>query len=596
MLLGIALLVMVPAADLAADLKSDVGYTQLTAELGAAMPTGADVMITQVEAPDAGGFWMPDSANVQFTGKTITNKTGGLTGLSSHATAVGTYLYGNTGSLSPGVTAIDVYAASTSASSYYWIGLGYLMQGVTVGGYPIQPMYLYSANASQRILAAPSRVGNHSWVGSSNYNGAILRRMDFSVAADEFIQIVAVNNGTVQNHLFSGMFNALTVGRTDGGHPTGTLAIDSVYTAGRVCPLIVSPLSVTSATAPNVASAAALLVQTGRDTDLAVDPQQTYTTDRSGRVIVNAERSETIKAALLAGAQRMTYNSLTPQIRDYRRDPAHRGSNGMDIRFGAGQLDIFTGYHIIEAGEQNNAEDAPANNGAIDSQGFDLDPYFGGLSGSKSTGTYRFTAAQGHRRLYASLVWNLKIAGGTWNNWVDTATLYDLNLALYDTTPGGADRLVAASSDTQNNTENLWAALVPGRSYRLEVSRPATQTAFLWDYALAWRMAAPADSDGDGMDDEWEVEFGLAYDDPADGVLDGDADDLNAAQEYLHGTGPAIADSDGDGVNDGPEVAAGSDPLDPDSLPGPTVPVGWGAGLGAGLLMLGIGRHYHSRT
>jgi hypothetical protein len=589
------LLVMFPAGHLAADLKADLGYTQLAAELGAGMPTGAGVMVTQVEAPDASGYWMPDSANAQFSGKTITNKTGGLTGLSSHATTVGTYLYGITSSLSPGVTAIDAYAATTTASNYYWLGLGYLMHGITVGGYPIQPMYYYSANASQRILAAPSRVSNHSWVGTDSNNGSILRRMDFTVAADEYFQVVAVNNGTVQRNLFSGVFNALTVGRTDGGHPTGTLATDTVYTAGRVCPLIVSPLSLTSYTTPGVASAAALLVQTGRDTDLAIDPQQTYTTDRSGRVIVNAERSETIKAALLAGAQRMTYNSLTPQIRDYRRVPAHRSSNGLDIRFGAGQLNIYNSYHIIAAGEQNNAQDAPADNGAIDSRGFDLDPYFGGLSGSNSTGTYRFTAGAGHRRLYAALVWHLKIAGGTWNNWSETATLYNLNLALYDTTPGGADRLVAASSDTQGNTENLWSGLVPGRSYRLEVTRPATQTTFLWDYALAWRMAAPADSDGDGMDDEWEVQFGLTYNNPADGALDGDADALTAAQEYLHGTDPADADSDGDGMNDGPEVSAGSDPLDPDDLPSPSVPVGWGAGLGAGLLMLGIARCHQRR-
>ncbi len=589
-LLAMALLVMVPAADLAADLKSDTGYTQLAAELGAAMPTGAAVTVTQVEAPDANGHWMPNGANVQFSGKTIGDKTGGDTGSSSHATTVGTYFYGTATSLAPGIGAIDAYAATTTLSAYYWLSLGYLMQGVTIGGNPVQPMYFYSADASQRILAAPSRVGNHSWVGSGGNHGAYLRRMDFAVAADEFIQVVAVNNGSTQHHLFSGMFNALTVGRTDAGHPIGTLAVDSVYTAGRVCPLIVAPLSLTSYTTPAVAAAAALLVQTGRDTDLAIDPQQTHITDRSGRVIVNAERAETIKAALLAGAQRMTYNGVSAQIRDYRRDPAHRSGNGLDIRFGAGQLDLYNSYHIVAAGEQNNAEDDPAAGGAIDGRGFDVDPFFGGLSGSNATATYRFTATAGHRRLYAALIWNLKIHGGTWNNWSDTATLYDLNLALYDTTPAGEDRLVAASSDTQNNSEHVWRALVPGRGYRLEVSRPASQTDFLWDYTLAWRMGAPADSDGDGMDDEWEVEWGLAYNDPADGVLDGDADGLTAAQEYSQGTDPANIDSDEDGVSDGQEVASGSDPLDPDSLPGPTVPVGWAASAASALLMLGIAR------
>jgi len=83
--------------------------------------------------------------------------------------------------------------------------------------------------------------------------------------------------------------------------------------------------------------------------------------------------------------------------------------------------------------------------------------------------------------------------------------------------------------------------------------------------------AAPPDSDGDGLPDEFE----LAHTDPpsATGLNPGDDldnDGLTNLQEYQLGTNPLLADTDGDGLNDGDEVAgAGSrpptDPLNPDT-------------------------------
>ena len=61
------------------------------------------------------------------------------------------------------------------------------------------------------------------------------------------------------------------------------------------------------------------------------------------------------------------------------------------------------------------------------------------------------------------------------------------------------------------------------------------------------------DSDGDGLPDGWEVEYGLdplsvVGDDGAQGDFDGDG--LLNADEYAHGTNPALADTDGDGLSD----------------------------------------------
>jgi MYXO-CTERM domain-containing protein len=71
---------------------------------------------------------------------------------------------------------------------------------------------------------------------------------------------------------------------------------------------------------------------------------------------------------------------------------------------------------------------------------------------------------------------------------------------------------------------------------------------------------AGVDSDGDGLDDEDELDFGTDID-----REDTDGDGLSDGEE-VHGTGtdPTEADTDGGGVDDGDEVEDGTNPLDPD--------------------------------
>lgn len=71
------------------------------------------------------------------------------------------------------------------------------------------------------------------------------------------------------------------------------------------------------------------------------------------------------------------------------------------------------------------------------------------------------------------------------------------------------------------------------------------------------------DTDGDGLPDWWETEFGLDPADPnaANGASgDPDNDSLTNVQEYARRTKPNDRDSDDDGLDDGAEVTRGTNP------------------------------------
>jgi hypothetical protein len=594
----LAMFILAPGVH--ADYLGDVGFGDLQAELvqnELAVPDGAGVVVAQIESGVSDGDYLPNRELPAFEGKTFED----LSGLpcdgtetdcvSGHAGTVGQYFYGSTLSMAGGITNIHIYEAS------YWMYRDYLGIGYRLGGNPIQPVYdINSSNIFNSVLSSPARVMNHSWVGSTdNIDADVLRRIDFVAGADQSIQVAAVNNGSTQKALVSGAYNAITVGRTDGAHATGTVAVDDLYTAGRTCPLIVVPTTPTSYTAPVVSAACALLIQTGADDSVVslTDPAATAFTDRSGNIIRTAASSTLVKAALMAGARRVTQNTTDADITGYRSDPdGNQTDSGLDSRYGAGQLNVFNSYHILSGGEFDSLEDNGASGGAIDGYGFDVDPAFGGKSGSNRQARYYFTAAGDQRRLYATLAWRLAVDGGSFLNWDGTAELYDLDFFLYDISNPDAPVMVAASESRVDNTENLWTPLVPGRRYLMEVTAAPDQADFNWNYALAWRMDTPPDSDSDGIPDDWEVQFGLDHTDPLDASEDEDGDGLDNGAEYMAGTGIRLPDTDGDGVSDSVEINQDSDPLDSESFPGnetvPTASMILLLSLLGGLFLLGI--------
>lgn len=459
-----------------ATLLDDVGYTDLLTRLGASTPDGSDVTVGIVEAhtnvsgtetctqstpenclyrPDKSVQSYADSEGAAAVGEGFDHSFGlGLgTGFSGHATSVANQFYGS-GSSSSGITEVHVFSAA------HWLTSGYLGIGTSLPS------------------TSSIRVSNHSYAGSVDTSDQVeldasvdaLKRIEWIVDQDEQVTVVANTVGALNGT----SYNAIAVGRTDGGSSLQSVDLGtSLYNSSqRARPDIVVPESTHSGATPRVASAAALLVETAHN---AASGSAAII---NGKTIYEAERAETIKAILMAGASRETQNTDgRPDITDYR-SVGHTTQNGLDDRFGAGQLDIDQSHKILEAGQQEA--------GLVSTTGFDYVSHFGGENGSPESLSYQFSVADDLVEFAASLVWNV---GFLYENENDFSTyelqLFDLNLSLFD---DATDTLIASSTSTIDNTENLWRSLAMG-TYRLEVDH-AEVGIFDQDFALAWRVTA----------------------------------------------------------------------------------------------------------
>jgi hypothetical protein len=411
------------------------------------------------------------------------------TAFSGHAQSVAARFYGNTVSGTPGITNIDAYLAD------HWLTSGFLT--------PDGP----GAQMPQPSVSS-SRVANHSYVGAGNSSfptSNLLRRADWLVATDEYIHVIGFNGSS--SPLFGSAFNTISVNDTESPSTAMAQNVDSLYNGSRVGVDLVAPESTPSDAAPRVASAAVLLVDAAHaDPALSADPLINSMVNRNGDQVYNPERSEVVKALLMAGADRETNNAGAGDIIGYRQNAIDQTANGLDRRYGAGQVNIYNSYHILTGGEQNSLEDQPGGGGLIGDRGFDYDPAFGGLNASNNQGTYFFSTNTEPTEFSASLVWNVAIDGGSANNFDGSATLHDLQLYLYDVSDAQNWSLLASSQSAVDNTETIWTNLAVNTNYALQVRSAAAQPAFEWDYALAWQnlpitSTGGPDSDGDGIED-----------------------------------------------------------------------------------------------
>ncbi|MDZ4819541.1 MAG: S8 family serine peptidase, partial [Planctomycetota bacterium] len=349
--------------------NEDIGRAPLADKLGAALPTGVGVPVMQVEAVFEGGTLM--ELDPEFLGKTLTMRTP-IAAAGWHALNVGKIFYGLNSSIAPGITQIELYDTN---------GLnGFMGPGLLNAGAGTNPL----------VSSQHSRVANHSWVGRTMEPLDVLERVDWLVERDDMVHVVAVHNiSGLINPLLSNSMNSISVGVSNGNHETVALSLGGIYTANRTRPEIVAPAGATSFAAPMISAAAATLIGVGHSQP-ALSQNQFYKSPRTGEIIYHAETSEVIKAALLAGASRQAFNSDGSIIYGYRGAASTESDNGLDTRYGAGQVNLQNSYFILAAGEQKSLQDGGRALNSAD--GFHYDANFGGANGSNSTATYDFVA------------------------------------------------------------------------------------------------------------------------------------------------------------------------------------------------------------
>ncbi len=410
-----------------ADWRDDIGYTQLAAELGAAVPTGAGIVLLHSEAnnvtsppnylPQAGG---PGafSGTGPYSGKTFYAESGGGVAL-DHAQSVAAHFYANGSGIAQGATEIHNYTANDFLNR------------------------LYSGSAPEVM---PGRVQNHSWTGSadSTTDPQLLRALDFVINRDGRIISVPLNNSTgAMAPLLGNNYHAITAGLRSGQHNRGGTNTDG---SGRMKPDLVVNVDLTSYAAPTIAGSAAALLQS------AVALGNT-----------SAETPQVIKAQLLAGASKQ---KLPQWLRQTDAAP-------YDAIFGAGELNVRNAYYIQQAGQHTYSTSAESP-----SRGWDYTTTTTATAGRR----YFFSIPAGRygNTFSAAITWHRMITGipGSY-----TGSLSDLSLRLYASSIFTPDATALYSSTSSvDNVEHVFAYNLPPGQYMLVVTANVNSRS----YGLAW--------------------------------------------------------------------------------------------------------------
>lgn len=443
-----------------ADYLDDTGFTALKRELGDALPSGSGVGVTQVEfglpayLPRAGEGAIAGTGNL--AGKTIHAKSGPGE-VSGHAREVAGQFYGlNTdpragrANFTPGVREIDAYGVDSEDSPASWLAAAWLRpEG---GGAP---------------RTETRAVQNHSWISSFSPAAAAelnngLRRLDYAIHRDGFLCVAGVGNGAsfddtppVPAYLASA-YNVLSVGLSSGVHSTGGVPA-GLDGPGRQKPEIVAPLDYTSYSTALVSSAAVLL------------------REKADTLTPNARLPQTLKAVLLAGATKEKFPAWTRSV-----------TAPLDARYGAGELNVYHGWHILAGGEQ------PANAGApLPGQAWSVVT----LRPSETADwLVRVPPGMKGTELSVTAVWhrvvrNLWAAGERFEPAPDPLADYNLTLSRL---PAGREDGEAVTVDESrsaiDNLEHLYRRDLPSGTYRLRLSLDSAVFTGISPGAVAWRL------------------------------------------------------------------------------------------------------------
>lgn len=378
----------------------------------------------------------------------------------------------------PNALGANSWHAEFVASNFYSISFGLATNVVHVDNYEADyflnsvvngtvPSNINDSIANQSFTATGSTVSQQQTFDSAYDNYAVQFKTLFISGAG--------NGGPI--YLPATCYNGIAVGVTEGTSSAGP-TLDN----GRCKPDIMAPgSSVTSFSTPYVSGAAAVLLQAGLRGDGGSD------TNSAGDM-------RTLKALLLNGAVKPA-------------DWTNSTSSPLDLRYGAGILNVFNSYKQFAAGKHGYIVSTSVTSGnphpptgatgtenALSAWDFNTNSSTTGnilVAATDGVNHYYFNVTNGMSNAVfiatATLVWNRPSSASSSIH----SSINNLGLFLYNT---ANSNLVMVSTSMVDNVQHIFVPhLAPGR-YDLQVWKAGGSSIVSTSesYALAWAFTAPA--------------------------------------------------------------------------------------------------------
>jgi len=426
--------------------------------------SGAGISVAQAEASLTGDYktWEVNPANVGQPGSlfTFTSSNGTasfypnpLGSDSSHADTVGGSYYGQPNGVATNVALINIYEADYFLTTYVEVA------------HPPSPN---AAIVNQSFSFGPLTLANQRVIDSDYDNAAVQNKIVFVSAADNYGTTPPYSTNVCAPGT---AYNCISVGAYSSGNYYNSLG--PTADNGRCKPDITAISGATSFSTPQVAGAAAVLMQAalrgdgGSSTNAAFDMR-------------------TIKALLLNGAVKPL-------------GWTNSNSSPLDARYGAGVVNVFNAYAQLAGGKHGFiASTTVATGGAHPPtgatgtvgvlSGWDFNTNTSGSSPSAFDAVNHYFFNATNKVKTASFT-----AGATlvWNRQQNQSAINNLNLFLYNC--ANSD-LVACSTSRVDNVEHLWLPNLPQGRYDLQVWKAGGSgiVSPAEPYALAWTFFSDA--------------------------------------------------------------------------------------------------------
>jgi hypothetical protein len=369
---------------------------------------------------------------------------------SGHADTVAAYCYGLPGGVATNVAHVNNYDAN-----YFYDSIIAAVLPPNINDPVVNQSYIFGYVPSQVTVSQQLQLDSQFDNYAAQYNTLFI-----SSAGNG-----GPGSGTVAPP--STCYNGISVG----AYGYANSSVGPTEDNGRAKPDITAPASATSFSSPQVAGAAAVLLQTGLRGD-------------GGSSTNAAADLRTIKALLLNGAVKPA---------DWTNNPP----SPLDARYGAGVLNVFNSYEQLAGGKHGyiTATSVPSGgahppNGATGTigalNGWDFNTNTSGASSDEIDHYYFNVTNSFSNAIFAAT------ATLVWNRQRSQTNINDLNLFLYN---AANSNLVVSSTSLVDNVEHIFVPqLAPGR-YDLQVWKaggiPRVNIVSSSEtYALAWEFSS----------------------------------------------------------------------------------------------------------